>query len=94
MKFKTGLILSTAFMCIFGAAPHAFASDEEAARLQKLFSSYLTDTKGVVEVKTDGDGFAVKLDFAPLAEKSGGVIKVSPIELPYHAQTNLLHRNF
>ena len=86
MNFKTGLILSTAFMCIFGAAPHAFANDEEAVRLQKLFSSYLTDTKGVVEVKSDGDGFAVKLDFAPLAEQSGGVIKVSPIEFKMASQ--------
>jgi hypothetical protein len=86
MKSRTGLFLSTSVLLLASTISHAFANEEEAARLQKLFSSYLTDTKGVVEVKTDGDGYAVKLDFAPLAENSGGVIKISPIELKMASQ--------
>ena len=79
MKSRTGLILSTSIILLASTVPHAFASDEEAARLQKLFSSYLTDTKGVVDVKTDGDGYVVQLDFNPLAAQSGGAVNITPL---------------
>jgi hypothetical protein len=86
MKSRTGLIVSTAVLLFASTVSHAFASDEEAVRLQKLFSSYLTDTKGVVEVKTDGDGYTVQLDFNPLAAQSGGTVKISPVEFKMASQ--------
>lgn len=86
MKTRSVLILSTSVLLFANWVSHAFASDEEAARLQKLFSSYLTDTKGVVDVKTDGDGYAVKLDLAPLAAQSGGTVTITPVEFKMASQ--------
>ena len=86
MNLKTGLFLSTAMIVIAGIAPHAFADEAEAMRLEKLFQSYLSDTKGVVVVKTDGDGYAVKFDMAPLMEKSGATVKLTPVEFKMASQ--------
>ena len=86
MNLKTGLFLSTAMIVIAGIAPHAFADEAEAMRLEKLFQSYLSDTKGVVEVKTDGDGYAVKFDMAPLMVQSGATVKLTPVEFKMASQ--------
>ncbi len=86
MKSRTGLILSTSVLLFVSTLSHAFASDEEAARLQKLFSSYLTDTKGVVDVKTDGDGYVVQLNLAPLASQSGGAVNITPLAFKMASQ--------
>ena len=80
MNLKTGLFLSTAILFTAGFAPYAFADEAEAARLEKLFQSYLSDTKGVVVVKTDGDGYAVKFDTAPLLGDVGAELKLTPVE--------------
>ena len=88
MKSKTGLVLSTSIILFASTLSHAFGSDEEAVRLQKLFSSYLTDTKGVVEVKTDGDGYVVRLDFNSLAAQSNGTVKITPVEFKMASQGN------
>lgn len=88
MKSKTGLILSTSVLLFASTLSHAFAGDEEAARLKKLFSSYLTDTKGVVDVKADGDGYVVRLDFNPLAAQSGGTVKITPVEFKMASQSD------
>ncbi len=86
MKSKTGLFLSTAIFLSLAHASLAFADDAEATRLEKLFQSYLSDTKGVVEVKTDGDGYAVKFDLAPLMAQSGADIKITPIAFKMASQ--------
>ena len=86
MKFRTGLILSTSILVLAGTFTHAYASEEEATRLQELFTTYLTDTEGVVEVKTDGDGYAVKLDLEPLTSQEGGTVKITPIEFKMASQ--------
>lgn len=86
MNLKTGLFLSTAILFTAGFAPYAFADEAEAARLEKLFQSYLSDTKGVVVVKTDGDGYAVKFDMAPLMGQSGAIVNITPIELKLTSQ--------
>ena len=81
MNLKTGLFLSTAMFAIAGNVSHALADEAEATRLEKLFQSYLSDTKGVVTVKTDGDGYAAKFDLAPLMNQTGADIKMTPMEL-------------
>jgi hypothetical protein len=86
MNLKTGLFFSTAMIVIANFAPHAFADEAEATRLEKLFQSYLSDTKGVVTVKSDGDGYAVKFDMAPLIAQSGAAVEVTPLEFKLASQ--------
>jgi hypothetical protein len=86
MNAKAGLFFSTTMIMIAGIAPHALADEVEATRLEKLFQSFLSETKGVVAVKTDGDGYAVKFDMAPLMEQSGAVVKVTPMEFKLTSQ--------
>jgi hypothetical protein len=81
MNLKTGLLLSTVMIAIAGNFTHASADEAEATRLEKLFQSYLSDTKGVVAVKSDGEGYAVKFDMAPLMGQSGAVVNITPIDL-------------
>ena len=86
MKLRTGLILSTSILILASTFTNAYASEEEATRLQELFTTYLTDTEGVVEVKTDGDGYAVKLDLQPLTSAESGTVKITPIEFKMASQ--------
>jgi hypothetical protein len=80
MKLKTGLFLSTAMLFNVSFATYALADEAEAVRLEKLFQGYLSDTKGVVVVKGDGDGYAVKIDTSPLLGKAGADVKLTPVE--------------
>jgi hypothetical protein len=80
MNLKTGLLFSTMIFGVAGNVSQAHADEAEAKRLEKLFQSYLSDIKGVVAVKADGDGYAVKFDMAPLLGQSGAAVQVTPME--------------
>jgi hypothetical protein len=86
MNLKTGLFLSTAVFAFADGFTHAFADEAEATRLEKLFQSYLSDTKAVVAVKTDGDGYAVNFDLAPLMGQSGAIVKITPMQFKMASQ--------
>jgi hypothetical protein len=84
MKKRVRLLFSLPILLCASSAAMAAASDQEADRLTKLFQSYLTAEPGVVTVKTDGEGYRVKLDFAPLAKKAsdaGATFSITPFEL-------------
>lgn len=60
-------LCTVSFLALGTAAFAAPATPEGAARLTSSFQTYFTTTPGVVTVTPQGETYALKLDFAPLA---------------------------
>lgn len=84
MKIRSKLLFALPLLFSVSHSAFAAATDEEATRLTEVFQSYLGAEPGVVTVETDGDGYALTIDIAPLTAKAtdpNTTLSLTPIEL-------------